>query len=127
MPVSYRAYGNQEQPQPWWQEQYYQEVRSIQTYWPQLGTLERGEAIVSLLKYPVSMRRLASIVGCSEGTIRNYEIIGRLTPPFKQALRDGRYSVRQIVGLVRRLQKQVANNRKRWQAGRAAGITMATT
>jgi len=66
--------------------------------------------VVSVLHYGISMRKLAKILGCSEGTIRNYEIIGLLTAPYKQALLEGRYTARQILALVRELQKREAED-----------------
>ena len=94
------------------QEQCLEEVGWLVANWPQLGTLERGEGVVSVLGYGISTRRLAKIIGCGEGTSRNYEIIGLLTEPYKQGLLEGRYSARQILALVRRRQKREANSKQ---------------
>ena len=97
--MSYEDYSNPERPE--WLREYLEKARSIQTYWPQLTPLERGEAVLMMLEYGISMRGLAKIVGCSEGTIRNYQIIGMLTDWSKRDVEEGRYPLRQIVRSIR--------------------------
>jgi hypothetical protein len=80
---------------------YLEEFRDLVKNWSRWGTVERGEAVVRVLYSGISMRRLAKLVGCSEGLIRHYEIIGLLSDEWKQALREGRYSAREIVAAVR--------------------------
>ncbi len=87
--MAHKVQTEEDRYRQWQQEQYLEEVRWLIAYWPRLGTLERGEGVVSVLKYGISMRRLAKHVGCSESTIRNYEIIGLLTAPYKRGLLGG--------------------------------------
>ena len=54
-----------------------------------------------------SLGRLAKIVGCTEGTIRNYEILGRAPLEAKRILYDGRVSMRRLVQLVRASRKRI--------------------
>lgn len=86
------------------------EIDELAANWSCLGAVERGEHVVDILGYGISNRKLAKVLRCSEGLIRHYEIIGFLTDPWKQALREGRYSARQVVDQVRRLQKQEARS-----------------
>lgn len=79
--------------------------------WSHLGPLERGERVVDILAYGLSNRKLAAILGCSEGLVRHYDIIGRLPDYWKQALQEGRYSAREVVARARRVWKEEANKR----------------
>ena len=62
--------------------------------------------VVRLRNAGYSLRKLAKIAGCTEGTIRNYEILGRVPPEAKQILYDGRVSMRRLVQLAREAQKR---------------------
>jgi hypothetical protein len=59
-------------------------LRELRRELPAWGTLERAHAVVRLRNEGYSLRPLAEIAGCSEGTIRNYEILGRVSPPASQ-------------------------------------------
>ena len=65
----------------------------------------RGDAIVRLLNEGASRRMLARVVGCSEGTIRNMEIVGLMPADWKRFLVGGR-STREILGLWRAEEKR---------------------
>lgn len=75
----------------WRYDEYHEQLKYVVANWPDIGTLERGEALVRVLTFRfISMRGLAKIIGCSEGLIRDYEIIGLLTDRYKQFLREGK-------------------------------------
>ena len=80
-------------------------LRELRREWPAGGTLERAGAVVRLRNEGYSLRQLAKVAGCSEGTIRNYEILGRVPPAGQQILEDGRISMRRLVKTVRKAQK----------------------
>lgn len=82
-------------------------LRELLYKWPAWGTLERADAVVRLRNEGFSLRKLARIAGCSEGTIRNYELLGRVPWEAKQMLFDGRVSMRQVVQVAREAQKGV--------------------
>jgi transcriptional regulator with XRE-family HTH domain len=84
----------------------YNYCRQLLHEWPAWGTLERANAVVRLRNEGYSLRKLARIAGCSEGTIRNYEILGRVPRAAKQILYDGRVSMRRLVQLAREAQKR---------------------
>jgi hypothetical protein len=84
----------------------YYYLREFLREWSAWGFLDRAEAVVRLRNEGYSLRTLAKIVGCSEGTIRNYEILGRVPPAAKQILFDGRVSMRRLVQLAREAQKR---------------------
>ncbi len=71
--------------------------RYLQQNWPHWNDLERGEAVVRILKRGVSRRQLAKASGISEGTIRNLAIVGGMTFWWKEQLASGQYSTRQIL------------------------------
>ena len=83
----------------------YNYLRELLHEWPGWGPLERADAVVRLRNAGCSLRKLAKVAGCSEGTIRNYEILGRVPWEAKQMLRDGRVSMRRVVQLAREAQK----------------------
>lgn len=72
----------------------------IQRNWNIWSDLDRGDAIVLLRNQGESHRTLAKIAGCSEGTIRNMEIVGRLPWNWKQLYNRG-LSTRKIVAAWR--------------------------
>jgi lambda repressor-like predicted transcriptional regulator len=86
--------------------QYY--LRELRREWPAGGSLERAGAVVRLRNEGYSLRTLAKVAGCSEGTIRNYEILGRVPPAAKQFLYDGLVSMRRLVKAARKAQKPQA-------------------
>jgi hypothetical protein len=55
-----------------------QSLRELRFKWPAWGTLERATSVVRLHNEGLSLRKLARIAGCSEGTIRNYDLLARL-------------------------------------------------
>jgi hypothetical protein len=84
------------------QDYYFREsLRELRFQWDDWGTLERAASVVSLRKQGCSLRMLAWVACCSEGTIRNYEILGRTPNHWKQAHIEGRYSMRQLVQFAR--------------------------
>jgi predicted transcriptional regulator len=83
--------------------QYY--LRQLQNEWPRWGFLDRGEAVMRLHNEGYSLRQLAKVAGCSEGTIRNYEIVWRVPPAAHRFLDDGRVSMRRLVKEVRKARK----------------------
>ena len=84
----------------------YYYLRQLLHEWPAWGTLERAASVVRLRNEGYSLRKLAKVAGCTEGTIRNYEILGRVPPAAKQILYDGRISMRRLVQLAREAQKR---------------------
>ena len=80
----------------------YQYLRELLHEWPTWGTLERAASVVRLRNAGYSLRKLAKVAGCSEGTIRNYEILGRIPPAGQQFLYDGRVSMRRLVKAARK-------------------------
>ena len=72
--------------------------------WPDWGTLERASSVVRLRNAGYSLRRLARVAACSEGTIRNYEILGRVPWEAQKIHYDGRVSMRRLVQLAREAQ-----------------------
>jgi lambda repressor-like predicted transcriptional regulator len=85
-------------------------LRELRYKWPAWGTLERAEAVVQLRNEGLSLRKLAKTAGCCEGTIRNYEFLGRAPWEAKQMLYDGQVSMRRVVQLAREAQKRVPND-----------------
>ena len=73
--------------------------------WKVWSDLERGAVVVALRDYGVSHRKLAKIAGCSEGLIRNIEIVGLLPHHWKQYLLDG-HSTRRVVAAWRKRRAQ---------------------
>ena len=71
-----------------------------------MGTLERAAAVVQLRNQGLSLRKLARTAGCSEGTIRNYEILGRVPWQAKKMVYERRISMRKLVQAVREMQKR---------------------
>jgi hypothetical protein len=55
-----------------------------------------------------SLRQLAKVAGCSEGAIRNYEIVGKVPGEAHWILDDGRVSIRRLVQMVRKARKPQA-------------------
>jgi lambda repressor-like predicted transcriptional regulator len=88
----------------------YQYLRELLHEWPRWGTLERAAAVVRLRNEGYSLRKLAKIAGCSEGTIRNYEILGRVPWHAKKMLYDGQISMRRLVQLAREAQNAAASD-----------------
>jgi hypothetical protein len=86
----------------------YHYLRQLQSEWPRWGFLDRGEAVVRLRDEGYSLRTLAKVAGCSEGTIRNYEIVCRVPPAAHRLLDDGRLSIRRVVKAVRKERKPQA-------------------
>jgi hypothetical protein len=82
-------------------------AQDIRDNWKRWNDLERGAAIVLLRDTGVSHRKLAWIAGCSEGLIRNMEIVGRLPYAWKQYLLDG-HSTRKVVAAWRAQRQQPA-------------------
>jgi hypothetical protein len=82
-------------------------LRKLLHEWPAWGTLDRADAVVWLRNQGLSLRKLARTAGCTEGTIRNYEILGQMPHHWKQALIEGQFSMRQLVALWRAEQKRV--------------------
>ncbi len=80
-------------------------LRELRHKWPAWGTLERADAVVWLRNEGLSLRKLAKIAGCTEGTIRNYEILGQVPAFWRQAHIENRFSMRQLVALWREGQK----------------------
>ena len=90
-------------------ERYYaivQCLRELISKWPVWGTLDRAEAVVWLRNEGFSLRKLARTAGCSEGTIRNYEILVRVPLQAKQMLYERRISMRKLVQAAREMQKR---------------------
>ena len=83
-----------------------QRLRELLYKWPVWGTLERADAVVWLRKEGLSLRKLARTADCSEGTIRNYELLGRTRYYWRQAHYDGRVSMRRLVQLAREAKKR---------------------
>jgi len=52
-------------------------LRELLYKWPAWGTWERDTSVVRLRNEGLSLRKLAKTAGCTEGTIRNYELLGR--------------------------------------------------
>jgi hypothetical protein len=73
--------------------------------WNNWNDLQRGEAIVLFRNAGESHRKLAKIVGCSEGLIRHIEIVGRLPLGWKQLILNG-HSTRRVVAAWRALRKR---------------------
>ena len=78
----------------------YNYCRQLLHEWHAWGTLDRAGAVVRLRNEGYSLRRLGKIAGCSEGTIRNYELLGQVSDYWRQALIDGRISMRRLVQLA---------------------------
>ena len=79
--------------------------RELVHAWQAWDTLERGDAVVRLRDEGYSLRQLAKIAGCTEGTIRNYEILGRVPLEAKRILCDGQTSMRRLVQWAREARK----------------------
>jgi hypothetical protein len=78
---------------------------AIRLYWHTWHDLERGAAIVRLRKAGFTHRELATIAGCSEGNIRNMEIVGLLPWSWKEALMNG-HSTREVLKAWRAQQRR---------------------
>jgi hypothetical protein len=76
-------------------------LRELLYRWPVWGTLDRAEAVVQLRNEGLSLRKLAKTAGCCEGTIRNYEFLGRVPWQAKRALSEGRITMRKLVQAAR--------------------------
>lgn len=86
----------------------YNYLRQLQGEWPRWGFLDRAEAVIRLRNAGYSLRQLAKVAGCSEGTIRNYEIIGQVPPAAHRILDDGRVSMRRLLQMAREARKPQA-------------------
>jgi len=62
--------------------------------------------MVRLRNEGFSPRKLAGAVLCGEGTIRNYEILGRVPWQAKKMVYERRISMRKLVQAVREMQKR---------------------
>ena len=82
-------------------------LRERRYRWPAWGTLERADSVVWLHNQDLSLRKLAKVAGCCEGTMRNYEILGQVPDYWRQAHIESRFSMRRLVQLVREAQKRV--------------------
>jgi hypothetical protein len=82
-------------------------AQDMETNWERWHDLDRAEAVLALLDYGLSRRALARIARCSEGSIRNMEIVGRLPDPWKQYLREG-HATRNVVAAWRAQRRQQA-------------------
>ena len=80
---------------------------TIRLYWHTWHDLERGAVIVCLRKAGLTHRELATIAGCSEGNIRNMEIVGLLPWSWKEALMNG-HSTREVLKAWRAQQRRCA-------------------
>lgn len=80
-------------------------VVELRDNWHTWSDLDRGDAVVALREYGVSQRKLAKIIGCSEGLIRHIEIVGRLPHHWKQYLLEG-HSTRKVVAAWRARRSQ---------------------
>jgi hypothetical protein len=78
-----------------------QRLRELLYKWPAWGTLERATSVVRLHNEGLSLRKLARIAGCSEGTIRNYDLLGRTTSYWQNAHINDQISMRRLVQLAR--------------------------
>jgi hypothetical protein len=83
----------------------YYYLRELLREWPAWGFLDRAEAVMRLRNEGYSLRQLAKVAGCSEGTIRNYEIVGKVPGEAHRILDDGRVSMRRLVQMVREARK----------------------
>jgi hypothetical protein len=81
-------------------------LRELRDHWDTWGTLERVESVVRLRNEGLSLRKLARTASCSEGTIRNYELLGRTRSYWKKALIDQGISLRRLVQLAREERKR---------------------
>ena len=72
----------------------------LRDHWREWHDLDRGARVVELRDTGVSQRKLAKLVGCSEGLIRHIEIVGRLPSSWKQRYDRG-WSTRAIVAAWR--------------------------
>ena len=79
---------------------------AIRLYWNTWHDLERGEVIVRLRQAGATHRELAGIAGCSEGNIRNMEIVGRLPWYWKEGLLNG-HSTREVLKAWRAQKKRL--------------------
>ena len=82
-------------------------LHELRREWLRWGFLDRADAVVRLRNEGYSLRTLAKVALCSEGTIRNYEILGRVPPAAQLYLWEGRVSIRRLVKEVRRQKLQV--------------------
>ena len=71
-------------------------LAELREHWNDWHDLDRGETIARFRDCGESQRKLAKILGCSEGLIRHLEIVGRLPWQWKQ-LYDWNWSTRKIV------------------------------
>jgi hypothetical protein len=75
--------------------------------WGTWSSLNRADAVARLRNEGFSLRKLAKIAGCSEGTIRNYEILYQMPDHWQQVYVEGQYSMRQLVTHWRAEQKRL--------------------
>lgn len=92
-----------------------QRLHELLHKWPAWGTLERADAVVRLRNEDLSLRKLARTAGCSEGTIRNYDLLGRTTSYWRKAHIDNKISKRRLVQLARDERKRRAARQQRRQ------------
>lgn len=78
-------------------------AQAMRTGWNQWTLAQRVHAVLRL-RATVSQRKLAKIAGCSEGTIRNMEMVGRMPESGRELLRRG-YALRRVLRQWRALKK----------------------
>jgi hypothetical protein len=82
------------------------EIDYLAANWLQLSPLDRADRVGYILRYGLSKRKLAKLLGRSEALIRHYEIIASLNDNGRNLLLSGRYSARQLVAEIRRYQRE---------------------
>src|SRR5947209_18753092 len=92
------------QPKVWWDPRACKIDARMK--WNEWGDLDRAEAVVHLRRWGLSFRVIAEIAGCSEGLIRNFELLGIAHPRDKQKLYERRITTRQLERLSRRQHKK---------------------
>jgi hypothetical protein len=90
-----------------------QRLRELPYKWPDWGTLERAEVVVRLRNEGLSLRKLAKIAGCSEGTLRNYDLLGRTRYYWRKAHIDNKISMRRLVQLASEERKRIRHQERR--------------
>jgi len=80
-------------------------------WWARLAPLDRAAAVVRYHSQGCNHRRLAKMLGCSEGTIRNYELLGRLTVQAQTMYYEGRISLRKLLRIAREQDKRRSQTR----------------
>jgi hypothetical protein len=101
-------YSNRDEAEDAVYEQIAREGRRLKVKWSDWGTMERADAVVSLRRLGVSLRRLGRTARCSEGLIRFYEILGHVTPYWRDQLYAGRISASRAVALERERRRREA-------------------